>query len=64
MKIILLGASGIIGREIDRGLSQKHEIVRAGRNGDVKVDYTDTTSVNVMFEQIGKFDALVAVVAG
>ncbi len=64
MKIILLGASGIIGREIDRGLSQKHEIVRAGRNGDVKVDYTDTTSVNAMFEQIGKFDALVAVVGG
>ena len=62
MKIILLGASGIIGREIDRGLSQKHEIVRAGRNGDVKADYTDTMSVKAMFEQIGKFDALVAAV--
>ena len=62
MKIILLGASGIIGREIDQALSQKHEIVRAGRNGDVKVNYTDTMSVKAMFEQIGHFDALVAAV--
>ncbi len=62
MKIILLGASGVIGREIDQALSQKHEIVRAGRNGDVKVDYTDTMSVKAMFEQIGQFDALVAAV--
>ena len=64
MKIILLGASGIIGREIDQALSPQHEIVRAGRNGDVKVDYTDTKSVKAMFDQVGKFDALVAAVGG
>lgn len=62
MKIILLGASGIIGSEIDRALSPNHEIVRAGRNGDVKVDYTDTQSVKAMLEQVGKFDALVVAV--
>ena len=62
MKIILLGASGIIGKEIDRALASQHEIIRAGRNGEVKVDYTDTISVKAMFEQIGKFDALVAAV--
>ena len=61
MKIILLGASGIIGSEIAKALS-KHEIIRAGRNGDVKVDYTDNQSVKAMFEQVGKFDALVAAV--
>jgi len=62
MKVILLGASGIIGSEIDRALSPNHEIVRAGRNGDVKVDYTDTQSVKAMLEQVGKFDALVVAV--
>jgi NAD(P)-dependent dehydrogenase (short-subunit alcohol dehydrogenase family) len=62
MKIILLGASGIIGSEIDRALSPKHDIVRVGRNGDVKVDYSDTKSVTAMFDQVGKFDALIAVV--
>lgn len=59
MKVILLGASGIIGSEIAQALSPNHEIVRAGRNGEVKVDYTDTHSVKAMFEQVGKFDALV-----
>lgn len=62
MKVILLGASGVIGSEIAQALSPNHEIVRAGRNGDVKVDYTDTRSVKAMFEQVGKFDALIAVV--
>jgi len=62
MKIILLGASGIIGSEIDRALSPNHEIVRAGRNGDVKVDYTDTQSVKAMFEKVGKFDVLITAV--
>jgi NAD(P)-dependent dehydrogenase (short-subunit alcohol dehydrogenase family) len=62
MKIILLGASGIIGSEIDKALSPNHEIVRAGRNGDVKVDYTDTQSVKAMFDQVGKFDALITAV--
>ncbi len=62
MKIIILGASGLVGNAIDQVLSPKHDIVRAGRHGDVKVDYTDTQSVTKMFEQVGKFDALVAVV--
>jgi len=62
MKIILMGASGIIGSEITKALSSNHEIIRAGRNGDVKVDYTENQSVKAMFEHIGKFDALVAAV--
>jgi NAD(P)-dependent dehydrogenase (short-subunit alcohol dehydrogenase family) len=62
MKVILLGASGIIGKEIDQALSPNHEILRAGRKGDLKVDYTDSQSVKAMFEQVGKFDALIAAV--
>ena len=65
MKIILLGASGTIGRQISRGLTPKHELVLAGRKGpDVTVDYTNPESVRSMFEQVGKFDALVASVGG
>lgn len=64
MKIIVLGASGKIGRELVRLLSPSHEIVRAGRDGDVQVDYTNPQSVRDMFEQVGEFDALAAVVGG
>jgi len=41
MKILLIGASGTIGRRIYETLSDKHEIVRASRSGeDIKVDMT------------------------
>ena len=64
MKIIVLGASGLIGSALVQALSPKHEIVRAGRNGDVRVDYTNGQSVKKMFEQVGGFDALAVAVGG
>lgn len=60
MKIIIVGASGRIGVEIDRALSRNHEIVRVGvTSGDVQCDYTDHGSVRAMFEEVGAFDALI-----
>jgi uncharacterized protein YbjT (DUF2867 family) len=36
MKIIIVGASGRIGKEVAKALSDNHEIVRVGaRSGDV-----------------------------
>lgn len=65
MKIIIVGASGRIGKEIDKALSNSHEIIRVGvRSGDVQCDYTDTESVREMFNKIGEFDALISVVGG
>ena len=62
MKVILVGASGRIGREIDKLLSDKHSTVRVGMNsGDVQCDYTDKKSVNDMFNTIRTFDALISV---
>ena len=60
MKIILIGASGTIGKAVDAELSARHEIVRAGRtSGDVKVDIADPKSIAALFEQTGAFDALI-----
>jgi len=63
MKVIVVGASGRIGSKVAGVLSPKHEVVRVGAHtGDVLCDYTDPASVRGMFERIGAFDALVAVV--
>lgn len=63
MRVIIVGASGKIGREIDRALSGDHEIVRVGAtSGDMQCDVTDRDSVVRMFDAAGPFDALVAVV--
>lgn len=60
MKIILIGAHGTIGSAVDRELSLRHEIIRAGRSsGDLQVDISDSASIRALFEKTGKFDALV-----
>lgn len=65
MKIIIVGASGRIGKEVDRALTVNHDIIRAGASsGDVQCDYTIPSSVRDMFEKIGEFDALISVVGG
>ena len=60
MKILLIGAGGTIGSAIDKELSERHEIIRIGRNsGDFQVDISDSASIRKLFEQTGNFDALI-----
>lgn len=60
MKILIIGASGTIGREITYALERDHEVIRAGRNGaDVQVDNTSAESIRDMYEKVGKVDAVV-----
>lgn len=63
MKIILIGASGTLGKGIDKELCERHEIVRVGHSsGDFQVDISDSDSIRALFEKTGRFDALVAAV--
>lgn len=60
MKILLIGASGTIGQAIDNELKERHEIVRVGHSsGDFQVDIRDAASIRRLFEQTGRFDALI-----
>lgn len=60
MKILLIGASGTVGSAIKAELSQRHEVISIGRtSGDFHVDIRDSASIRKLFEQTGRFDALV-----
>jgi NAD(P)-dependent dehydrogenase (short-subunit alcohol dehydrogenase family) len=60
MKILLIGASGTIGRRIYETLSKKHEIVRASRSGeDIKVDMTSADSIEQMYKSVADHDAVI-----
>jgi len=62
MKIIIVGASGTLGKKVTAALKDKHEVITAGRNsGDVRVDITSVSSIENLYKQVGKFDALVSV---
>ncbi|VVN87187.1 short chain dehydrogenase [Pseudomonas fluorescens] len=60
MKILLIGANGTIGSAVDRELAPRHEIIRIGRkSGNYQVDISDSASIRKLFEQTGKFNALI-----
>lgn len=61
MKIVIIGASGTVGRAVTQALSRKHEVVRVGRTqGDYQVDITSQESVEALFEKVGRVDAIVS----
>lgn len=62
MKIVVIGGKGTIGRKVTERLSEKHEVIIAGRNsGDVTVDFSDSSSIKSMFEKVGKVDSIVTI---
>jgi NAD(P)-dependent dehydrogenase (short-subunit alcohol dehydrogenase family) len=60
MKVILVGASGTIGSAVAEALADKHEVISASRNGDVKIDLSDPRSITAMYETVGKIDAVIS----
>jgi len=61
LKIILIGASGDIGKAAFAELSPKHEVISVGRNsGDIQADMSDRESIVSMYKQTGKVDAVVS----
>ena len=60
MKIIVIGATGTIGKAVSRALSAKHEVVAASRKGQVKADLEDGTSLKNLFEVVKDVDAVVS----
>ncbi len=61
MRILLIGASGIIGRAVAAELGARHELVTAGRrSGDVRLDLTDPASIRAAYERAGRLDAVVS----
>lgn len=61
MKIIVVGATGTIGKSVVAALSGRHEIVEVARSsGEVRVDLADPGSIKQMFGAVGGFDALVS----
>ncbi|MGZ3766825.1 MAG: short chain dehydrogenase [Mucilaginibacter sp.] len=62
MKIIIVGASGTIGRKVVAALQGKHEIITAGsKSGAVQVDMHSTESIKAFYKKTGAFDALISI---
>lgn len=59
LRILLVGASGTIGRAVAAELGARHDIVTAGRNsGDVQMNIDDPASVVAGLRKAGSIDAV------
>jgi len=60
-KILLVGASGVIGKHLVVALTPNYEIVRAGRSGpDVALDLTDASQLVAKLKSMGSLDAVIS----
>lgn len=61
MKIIIVGATGTMGKYLVSVLENEHEVIKVGAHGgDIITDITSTESIENMFKQVGSFDALIS----
>ncbi|MGB6269142.1 MAG: short chain dehydrogenase [Olleya sp.] len=60
MKLLIIGGNGTIGKRVASHYKKDNEVIIAARNnGDFNVDISDSKSIKVMFNNIGKVDAIV-----
>lgn len=59
MRIIVIGASGTLGKAAVNALQQNHEIIQASRNGEVQVDLGNPDSIKAMYNCVTGIDAVV-----
>jgi NAD(P)-dependent dehydrogenase (short-subunit alcohol dehydrogenase family) len=65
MKIIVIGATGTIGKAVADALAKRgHEVIRASRKSTVRVDIEDRATLNALFAGTKDVDAVVCCAGG
>jgi NAD(P)-dependent dehydrogenase (short-subunit alcohol dehydrogenase family) len=61
MKVIVIGATGTIGRAIIEALGDRHEVLKvSGSKSAITVDLADKSSITKMFQLTGRVDAVIS----
>lgn len=61
MKILVIGGTGTIGKEVVKLLSSDHEVIPVGhKSGDFRVDIMSKDSIGALFQTAGPIDAVIA----
>jgi NAD(P)-dependent dehydrogenase (short-subunit alcohol dehydrogenase family) len=60
LKILIVGANGLLGSAAASALRERHEVIEASRSGHVTVDLTELDSVQRMFDEVGVVDAVIS----
>jgi NAD(P)-dependent dehydrogenase (short-subunit alcohol dehydrogenase family) len=60
LKILIVGANGLLGSAAASALRERHEVIEASRSGQVTVDLTEPDSIQRMFDEVGTVDAVIS----
>ena len=60
MRVIVVGATGTIGKSVVKLLTPEHDVVKvAFKSGDFRLDMSQKSSIEKLFKEIGSFDAVI-----
>jgi NAD(P)-dependent dehydrogenase (short-subunit alcohol dehydrogenase family) len=61
MRILLIGATGTIGKAVAEALSGRHDVIQASRHkAHESVDITNPQSIRDLFTRVGRVDAIIS----
>lgn len=61
MKILAVGANGVIGKAVVEKLGQEHTVIGVGHSkGELTVDIGSEESIKRLFEKVGQVDAIIS----
>lgn len=61
MKILAIGANGVIGKAVVSLLQQEHSVIAVGHSrGDYTVDIESQASISALYEKVGKVDVIIS----
>jgi NAD(P)-dependent dehydrogenase (short-subunit alcohol dehydrogenase family) len=60
MRVLLIGATGTIGRPLAEALAAAHEVIAITRKGTPSVDLGDPASIRALYRAVGPVDAVVS----
>jgi NAD(P)-dependent dehydrogenase (short-subunit alcohol dehydrogenase family) len=64
VKIVVIGATGVIGAAVADALAARHDVVRASRTSATRVDVEDPASLERLFVEVKEIDAVVSCATG
>lgn len=60
-RIIIVGASGTMGKYLTAAFEGEHDVVKvASQSGDYQLDITSTDAIEKFYKEVGAFDALIS----